>query len=157
MSPMVFGEAPRRRSRRSHLEDRLARYLAMEGLPAPVREHRFAAPRRWRFDFAWPSLWLAVELEGGVFVHGRHSRGVDMTGDCDKYNVAAVLGWRVYRFTVKHFESGVVFTVVRALLRGDRGDASGSRAVLDTLVGTAAVQERLGEADAVSAPQRRTT
>ena len=68
------------------------------GLPAPEREHRFDAERRWRFDFAWPSLKVAVEIEGGVWVRGRHVRPVGYLSDIEKYNRAVVLGWRVLRY-----------------------------------------------------------
>ena len=30
----------------------------------PQREYRFDDVRKWRFDFAWPSLMFAVEVEG---------------------------------------------------------------------------------------------
>jgi hypothetical protein len=36
--------------------------LRMAGLPDPVEEYRFAPPRRWRFDLAWPERMLAVEV-----------------------------------------------------------------------------------------------
>jgi uncharacterized protein YecE (DUF72 family) len=141
MSPVVFGEKPTRRSRTSHLEERLARFLVRAQLPAPVRELRFAPPRLWRFDFAWPDRQIAVEIEGGVFVRGGHSRGVDFTDDCEKYDIAALLGWRVYRFTVKQFESGWVFTFVRAVLSVSREE---QRALLEQTVGTATPQLLLG-------------
>lgn len=56
--------------------------------------------RRWRFDYAWDHLKLAVELEGGVWVNGRHTRPQGYTNDAEKYNEAAIAGWRVLRFTV---------------------------------------------------------
>ena len=66
-------------------------------------EHKFHPVRKWRFDFALPSLLIAFEFEGGVFTQGRHSRGVGLSADCDKYNEAQRLGWKVYRFTAWHF------------------------------------------------------
>jgi very-short-patch-repair endonuclease len=63
-----------------------------------VQEHRFSE-RKWRFDFAWPAKALAVELEGGSWVRGRHNRPQGFENDCEKYNAAALLGWRVLRFT----------------------------------------------------------
>lgn len=67
-------------------------------LPEPVAEYVFAAPRKWRFDYAWPNDGrVALEVEGGVFVGGRHSRGVGMMKDMEKYNRAVLLGWRVLR------------------------------------------------------------
>src|SRR5687768_16750315 len=37
-------------------------------------EHPMASTpaRRWRFDFAWPELKVAVECDGGTFTGGRH-------------------------------------------------------------------------------------
>ena len=66
-------------------------------------EHRFHPVRKWRFDFAFPSQMVAFEFEGGVFTQGRHSRGVGLSADCDKYNEAQRMGWKVYRFTAWHF------------------------------------------------------
>lgn len=66
-------------------------------LPVPVFELRFAPPRKWRFDVAWPSLSrpVALEIQGGLFVHGRHSRGAALEQEHEKLNAAAALGYRV--------------------------------------------------------------
>jgi very-short-patch-repair endonuclease len=53
-------------------------------------------------DFAWPEQKVAVEIEGGVFSGGRHTRGAGFVADCDKYNALAAAGWRLFRFTEKH-------------------------------------------------------
>jgi hypothetical protein len=63
-------------------------------------EHRFAPPRRWRFDFAHIPAQVAVELEGGTFKKkGRHTTGVGFAKDCEKYNTAASMGWALFRLT----------------------------------------------------------
>lgn len=67
--------------------------------PAPVNGHRFHPTRNWEFDCAWPDVKLAVEIEGGNFSGGRHTRGIGYQNDCEKYNAALSLGWRVYRYT----------------------------------------------------------
>jgi very-short-patch-repair endonuclease len=72
-------------------------------LPEPEREYRFC-DRRWRFDFAWPQHRVAVELEGGQWTRGRHTRPLGFEADCHKYNFAAVAGWRVLRFTPRMLE-----------------------------------------------------
>lgn len=64
-----------------------------------VREHRFHPTRRWRFDYALPEHRLAIEVEGGVWTAGRHIRAQGFLGDMEKYNTAAVLGWRLIRVT----------------------------------------------------------
>ena len=73
-----------------------------------VKEHQFAKEigRLWRFDFAWVDEKLAVEIEGGVWVKGRHTRGSGFIRDCDKYNTATLMGWRVLRFAVNHIDNG---------------------------------------------------
>ena len=83
-------------------ERKLLKQITDAGLPAPVVEFLFHPVRGWRFDFAWPELKLAVEYEGAVFVQGRHTRGKGFVEDCEKYNAAVLLGWRVLRFTDKH-------------------------------------------------------
>jgi very-short-patch-repair endonuclease len=75
-------------------------------LPRPEREYKFHHSRRWRFDFAWPGLRLVVEVEGGTWARGRHTRGAGFERDCEKYNAAALLGWRVLRFTTTMVEDG---------------------------------------------------
>ena len=88
------------------------------GLPVPVAEHRFHASRRWRFDFAWPDDRLAVEVEGGAFVAGRHTRGSGFEKDIEKYAEATALGWRVLRVLPKHITNGQALTwVERALVK----------------------------------------
>ncbi|MEO0868642.1 MAG: hypothetical protein AAFY17_09370 [Cyanobacteria bacterium J06642_11] len=60
-------------------------------------EHRFHPVRRWRFDYAHLPSQVAIELEGGVFRRGRHTRGAGYVKDCEKYLNAAALGWTVCR------------------------------------------------------------
>lgn len=74
-------------------------------LPQPEREYVFAPPRRWRFDFVWPAARLAVEVEGGVWSGGRHTRPAGFEADVEKYNTATVEGWRVLRCTAKMLDT----------------------------------------------------
>jgi hypothetical protein len=80
-------------------QDATIAFFVAAGLPAPVAEHRFHVERKWRFDYAWPVLKIALEVEGGVWTNGRHTRGAGFLKDCEKYNAAAVMGWRVLRVT----------------------------------------------------------
>ena len=65
-------------------------------------EHRFHPDRKWRFDVAFPTFKVAVEIEGikhygkGI---GRHQSAAGYRRDCEKYNAAAELGWVVLRYT----------------------------------------------------------
>jgi very-short-patch-repair endonuclease len=64
-----------------------------------VSEHVFHPTRKWRFDFAIIDKKIAIEVEGGTWSGGRHTRGSGFKKDCEKYNNATLLGWQVYRFT----------------------------------------------------------
>jgi hypothetical protein len=66
--------------------------------PIPKLEWRFHPTRKWRFDYAWPSRKVALELEGGIWIRGRHNRAAGFLADMEKYNHAASLNWLVLRF-----------------------------------------------------------
>lgn len=90
----------------SKLEEQLLFQIRASQLPEPLREHRFHETRRWRVDFAWPASRLVVEVEGGHWINGRHTRGSGFEADCEKYSEAALAGWRVIRVTGTHIKSG---------------------------------------------------
>lgn len=78
----------------SYLEEQFERVIHRHQLPQPVREYRF---KKWRFDFAWPVLKIAIEIDGGTFAGGNHVRGMGYQRDCMKNNAAQVEGWAVLR------------------------------------------------------------
>jgi very-short-patch-repair endonuclease len=94
--------------------DRQCEYV---GLPVPTPELRFAPPRRWRFDFAFEPQKLAVEIEGGAFSRGRHTRGAGFIADMEKYNTAVALGWKVLRFTPSQVKDGTALGFIENVLR----------------------------------------
>lgn len=89
---------PASKPKRSRPETQLADALRLANVEQWDEELRFHATRRWRFDFAWRVRRIAVEVEGGVWSGGRHTRGAGFVGDCEKYNAATLLGWSVLRF-----------------------------------------------------------
>jgi very-short-patch-repair endonuclease len=80
----------------SRAEEYLAKALAADPVPGwdLTREYRFHPTRRWRFDFAFPSVKLAVEIDG----RGKHQTVAGVRADCEKANEAIRMGWRVLRF-----------------------------------------------------------
>ena len=121
--------------------DLLAFHIRARALAPPAREYRFAAVsvggtgegvkerlrrarlRDWRFDFAWPDAMLALEMDGGGFVGGRHGTGDGIEKDCEKYTNAAVLGWRLLRVTPRQVKNGqAVDWIQRALGAGRNRD-----------------------------------
>lgn len=102
----------------SHLEDLLAFQLRAAGLPTPERELAFARPRRWRFDFAWPALGIALEVDGGTWVNGRHSRADGFEADSEKQSEAAIRGWRVLKVTADMVRDGRALKLAERALEG---------------------------------------
>lgn len=103
------------RSERSYLEALFESQIQRHGMPEPVREFGF---RGWRFDFAWPTLKIAIEIDGGTYVGGAHVRGKGYERDCKKNNAAQLEGWivlRADRNMVGTYEFACV--VKRAILR----------------------------------------
>ena len=111
-------EKPKRKG--SALEARLAQQLRFSELPAPDPEHKFHPTRLWRFDFAWPDRKIAAEIEGGTWTSGAHSRGKHFEGDCEKYNQATLLGWRVLRFTTDMVKDGRALATLKEILQDER-------------------------------------
>lgn len=101
---------------KSMWEEALTRVVSWWGLPAPEAQYRFHPERRWRFDFAWPERKVAVEVDGGIWINGRHNRASGYEADCEKLNEAACLGWRVIRVTQFHITSGQVCEWLERLL-----------------------------------------
>ena len=126
--------------RGSNLEILFERLWKSLGDPSrlPEREYIFAHPRKFRFDFAWPSLKIAVEIDGDtrgspVICHncrskvravakngtigrelrlgGRHSRGDGFQSDSEKQNLATCLGWSVLRLTADDLTSRPTHTI----------------------------------------------
>lgn len=86
------------------------------GWEVPVAEHRFAPPRRWRFDLAWPGKLIAVEFQGGIWCMGRHNRPKGFAADCEKFSTAASLGWRVMPVTYAQFKNGMLLAWVERVM-----------------------------------------
>ena len=109
----------------SKAEDLLALHIRAEKLQEPLREYRFHNKRRWRFDFAWPDIKFAVEIEGvthygknsnGTMKLGRHQTSKGMQNDCEKYGEAMLLGWNVYRCTQQMVKSGQAIEMIKNLI-----------------------------------------
>lgn len=61
------------------------------------REYKFHKTRKWRFDFAYPDIQLAVEIDGGQWRAGGGRHNSDK--DKEKLNHAVLNGWHVLRFS----------------------------------------------------------
>lgn len=129
----------------SALEEMLAFQIQALKLPEPVREHQFAAEhvgrergvkqrlreaglKNWRFDFAWPDRRFAVEVEGGGWTGGGHTRGAGFRDDLVKYHHALRLGWVVYRCDGDMVKQGIASQMVVEFLEGGWHERNRARA-----------------------------
>lgn len=96
----------------SALEARVARWMTVSGLPAPVRQHPVLVDdRRYRIDLAYPEPRIAIELDGWAD-HG--TRGA-FDRDRQRGNDLELAGWTVLRFTSRSARKDVVRTVRAAV------------------------------------------
>lgn len=95
----------------------LDRQCELAGWPAPVAEYRFHLERRWRFDWAFPALLLAIEVEGGAWTGGRHTRGGGFEKDLEKYAEALTLGWRILRVSPSWIRDGRALGYIERILK----------------------------------------
>ena len=86
----------------------------------PESEYRFHKTRKWIFDFAWKDKMIAMEIDGGTWVRGRHSRGKGARADAEKQNEANLLGWTVYRATTDMVRDGTALQIIERALRCDK-------------------------------------
>ena len=64
-----------------------------------VTEYQFEPKRQWRSDYFFSSANLALEIEGGAFTNGRHTRGKGFIADMEKYNAMTMQGIKLLRCT----------------------------------------------------------
>lgn len=87
------------------------------------KEYSFDPVRKWSFDFILDctksevlggrKFKVAFEIEGGIWVGGRHTRGKGFQEDIYKYNEAVLAGWTLFRFSTGDVEFGIAKEFVR--------------------------------------------
>ena len=80
------------------------------------QEYKFHSKRKWRADFHIVGKKVLVEVEGGVWSGGRHTRGKGYIGDMEKYNAAVVMGYQVLRFSTEQVKSGLAVQQIEAIV-----------------------------------------
>lgn len=103
--------------RSEDLTAQLIAHLTALGCPEPEREYRFRGDRAWRFDLVWERFGVAAEIEGGVHVGGRHTRGDGFEKDAIKYAAATADGWSVLRVTPQMIRRKSAATFIAETLR----------------------------------------
>lgn len=80
--------------KRSDKVDPFVQVCAVFGLPEPKREYKFHPTRKWRIDYLFEANGrrVALEVEGGIWTQGRHTRGSGFKKDMEKYNAISAAG-----------------------------------------------------------------
>ncbi|WP_094148712.1 DUF559 domain-containing protein [Acinetobacter johnsonii] len=84
------------------------------------QEFKFHPSRMWRADFHLKGKKILVEVEGGIWSNGRHTRGKGYLGDLEKYNAATMMGYQVIRFSTEQVKSGKAIEQIEKMV-GDLG------------------------------------
>lgn len=97
-------------------EETLVLHLRANGIEFE-REAALIPGRKWRWDFYLRKKDLAIEVHGGTWSRGKHSRGNGQANDFAKANAAALAGIKVLYFDTKMVKSGIAIdTVLEALI-----------------------------------------
>lgn len=83
------------------LADMLAWQVGILGHKDAIREAKLIPARKFRFDLAYEKQKLAVEVNGGNWIGGRHINPKSIESEYEKINLAAQNGWYVQIYTPK--------------------------------------------------------
>lgn len=110
-------KAPRKTASKTPSTDMFTSICQTNFGVACIKEYKFHPERRWRFDFAIPQYKIALEIEGGIWTRGRHTRPKGFLSDMEKYNMATLMGWRVFRTTPRDLYSVATITMLRTAIK----------------------------------------
>ncbi len=129
--PAAFPAQPaavalRKESAKSKAEDLFAFQLKSIGLTGFVRQHKFAANRKWTLDFAFVDARVAIEIQGfGPGGHGgAHQSPERLHAQYEKHSALAIYGWRLLEGSTRQVEDGSLLKWTEAAL-GRLTDAPG--------------------------------
>lgn len=97
------------------------------GIQEPVRELPHIPGRRFRLDFAWPDHKIGLEVQGGIWTRGRHSRGTGQLGDMEKNNLGIIHGWRVFQCPPGAEAKTILDFIAKAIKESNQGLSFGDR------------------------------
>mgnify|MGYP003671426320 CR=1 FL=1 len=95
---------PKKKGKNSLINAKVLKALILEDFKMNcILEYKFHDTRKWRIDIFIPDLKVAIELEGGVYTYGRHTRPKGFLADIEKYNKISILGLKLLRYAhVEH-------------------------------------------------------
>lgn len=113
----VVGSRPKKKRKSTaeeekQYENRLYDQLTAEGFRV-MREYKFHPRRQWRSDLYLPEYGIIIEIEGGIWSGGRHTRGAGYKKDVEKYNEVEIAGYMLLRFVTDHVKKDQAMPVIR--------------------------------------------
>ena len=100
--------------------DLFFRLLRDYGIKRPVSEYKFHRTRKWRIDFAWVEEKLALEIEGGAWIGGRHNRPDGFIKDMEKYNQINIYRFHLLRVLPDQMQNGEAAAIVNEFFSGGK-------------------------------------
>lgn len=95
----------------SAIEAQFALHCGANKFPRWERNYRIITGRKLEWDFAWPSMHFAVEVQGAV-----HRITEKFHTDAEKMALALIAGWTVLPVTGRHVRSGQAIAWAKALI-----------------------------------------
>lgn len=77
-----------------------------------IHHHKFMDSRKFEFDFAFPDLKLAIEVQGGIWITSGHTKGKGIKQDHDKNQNACALGWQILYCCPDDIKKGVAIKFI---------------------------------------------
>lgn len=65
------------------------------------RQAKVIQGRKFAYDFCLPKQRVLIEIQGGTFSGGRHTRGNGYSADCEKLRLATFDNWRILWYDSK--------------------------------------------------------
>lgn len=91
-------------------------WASLGGQPL-IREYKFCDTRRFRFDY-YSIYGVAIEIEGGIWSKGRHTRGAGYIKDMEKYNLAAQRRILVFRIPAHNITTEWLRPIISTISHG---------------------------------------
>ena len=114
-----FAKKELERLKQERRKESFLRLCKEEGLN-PMPEYKFHEKRRWRIDYYFEreEKKVALEIEGGIYTKGRHTRGSGFEKDMEKYNELSKHGIYLIRYQPKDLDTrpGEVIEMVKEIL-----------------------------------------
>ena len=108
-------------------------------IPLPAQQFHFAIGRDYRADFTWPDHRLLVEVEGGLWIGGKHAIALHEQRRQRRRCYAQALGWSIVEVSPPDVRSGVACDLIERWLT----DPAGVCQLLDKLDADDSAEEAL--------------